>query len=138
MKCFIFFLSVLASFQSFANVSITTKTLPNGTVGASYTATINANNGCTPYLWSITGTLPAGLQPVAQGKGLSLTLSGTPITAGTCTFSATVIGCGGHQSQVSYTVVVQPIPFHVVNLTWSASTSPNLAGYNMYRAPPMA
>jgi hypothetical protein len=31
--------------------------------------------------------------------------------------------------------VVQPIPFHVVNLIWSASTSPNLAGYNMYRAP---
>jgi len=135
MKWFVLFLSLFASFQSFANVSITTKTLPNGTVGTSYTATINANNGCTPYRWSITGTLPAGVQSVAQGKELSLTLSGTPTTAGTYKFSATVTGCGGHQSLISYTVVIQPVAVHVVNLSWNASTSPNLAGYNMYRAP---
>jgi hypothetical protein len=133
MKCLVLFLWLLVPLQSFANVSITTKTLPNGTVDSSYSATINATNGCTPYRWSITGTLPAGLQSVVQGKGLSLTLSGTPTTAGTYTFSATVTGCQGHQSQVSYKVVIQAVAVHVVNLSWNAPTSPNLAGYNMYR-----
>jgi hypothetical protein len=135
MNWFVFFLSVFASLQSFAYVSITTKALPNGTVGTAFTATINASGGCIPYRWSMTGTLPAGLQSVAQGNTRSLTLSGTPTTAGTYTFSATVTGCGGCQFHVSYEVVIQPVPFHVVNLSWNASTSLNLAGYNMYRAP---
>ncbi len=131
MKWFVFFLSLFASFQSFANVSITTKTLPNGTVGTAYTATINATGGCTPYRWTMSGTLPAGIQFVAQS--VSLTLSGTPTNASTYKFSAAVAGCGGHHSQISYTVTIQPIPVHAVDLNWSASTSPNLAGYNMYR-----
>ena len=134
MKCLVLFLSLLVSLASFANVvSITTTTLPNGTVGTSYTATINATGGCTPYRWTITGTLPAGIKFVVQSAGLSLALSGTPTTASTYKFSAAVTGCGWHQSRVSYTVVIQPIPFHVVNLSWNASTSLNLAGYNMYR-----
>lgn len=135
MKCLVLFFSLLVSLPTLANVTITTKTLPNGTVGTAYTATINAANGCTPYRWTITGTLPAGIQYVAQNGGRSLTLSGTPRTASTYNFSATVTGCQGHQFQVSYTVVVQSLPFHVVNLSWNASTSQNVAGYNMYRGP---
>jgi hypothetical protein len=134
MKCLVLFLWLLVPLQSFAKVvSITTTTLPNGTVGAAYTATINATGGCAPYRWTMTGTLPTGIQFVAQS--VSLTLFGTPTTASTYKFSAAVTGCGGHHSQISYTVVIQPVPFHVVDLSWNASTSPNLAGYNMYRAP---
>ena len=133
MKCSVLFLSLLVTLPSFANVYITTMTLPNGTVGTSYVATISATNGCTPYRWAITGTLPAGIQYVSQNAGRSLIVSGTPTTASSYTFSATVTGCQGHQSQVSYTVVIQPVPFHVVNLSWNASTSQNIAGYNVYR-----
>ena len=133
MKCLVLFFSLLAALPSFANVYITTTTLPNGTVGGSYTATINATNGCTPYRWAISGTLPAGIQYVSQNSGRSLILSGTPTTASTYQFSATVTGCQGHQFEVSYTVVIQPAPFHVVNLSWTASTSQNIAGYNVYR-----
>jgi hypothetical protein len=32
-------------------------------------------------------------------------------------------------------VIIQAAAFHVVNLSWVASTSPDVAGYNMYRAP---
>lgn len=136
MKYLVLFLSLLVSLPSFANVTITTKTLPNGTVGNAYAATINATGGCTPYRWTITGTLPAGVQFAVQSTGLALTFSGTPITAGTYTFGAAVTGCGGwHPSRVSYTVVIQPIPVHVVDLSWNASTSQNIAGYNVYRGP---
>ena len=133
MKRLVLYSLLLASLQSFANtVSITTATLPNGAVGTAYTATINATGGCTPYRWTISGTLPAGIKYVAQS--VSLTLSGTPTTASTYKFSAAVTGCGGHHpSQISYTVTIQPIPVHAVDLNWSASTSPNVAGYNMYR-----
>lgn len=133
MKYSVLFFSLLVSLPTFANVTITTQSLPNGTVGTAYTATINAGNGCTPYRWTITGTLPTGLQYVAQNAGRSLILSGKPTTASTYKFSATVTGCQGRQSQVSYTVVIQPVPFHVVDLSWTASNSQNIAGYNVYR-----
>jgi Putative Ig domain len=43
-------------------LAITTTTLPSGSVGASYTATLRATGGTTPYTWSLaSGTLPAGL-----------------------------------------------------------------------------
>ena len=35
----------------------------------------------------------------------------------------------------SYTVTIQPMANHVVSLNWQASTSQNVAGYNVYRSP---
>jgi len=41
---------------------ITTSSLPNGTVGIAYSATLAATGGTTPFTWSLTsGTLPTGL-----------------------------------------------------------------------------
>ena len=58
--------------------SITTNTLPNGTVGVVYSQTLAATGGTTPYTWTIaSGTLPAGLSLSASGV-----ISGTPTTAG--------------------------------------------------------
>ena len=34
-----------------------------------------------------------------------------------------------------YALTIQPTPNHVVNLNWQASTSQNIAGYNVYRSP---
>lgn len=136
MKFFVLLVSFFAySSASLANVSITTRTIPNGTVDASYSATLAASGGCLPYSWTISGALPPGLHTSVAGRGTSLTLSGTPTTSGTYAFSATVMGCGKHTSRVSYTVLIQPAPVHIVNLSWTASSSPNLAGYNLYRAP---
>jgi hypothetical protein len=58
--------------------SITTSSLPNGTVGVAYTQTLVATGGTTPYTWAIaSGTLPAGLLLSSGGV-----VSGTPTTAG--------------------------------------------------------
>ena len=136
MKYFwVLLLSLLAySIPCFATVKIITTTLPNGTVGTAYAATIAAKNGCTPYTWTVMGTVPAGVVFTTANNTQALSFSGTPTSASTYSFSVLVKGCGGNTSQLSYTVVVQPEPYHVVNLSWISSTSNNVAGYNMYRS----
>jgi hypothetical protein len=67
-------------------LGITTVSLPNGMVGVPYTATVAAMGGQTPYTWSITGTLPAGLT-LNPATGV---VSGTPTAAGDATFTVKV------------------------------------------------
>jgi hypothetical protein len=115
---------------------MTTTSLPNGTANAAYSAVINASGGCTPYKWAIaSGALPAGVTAKVSSTTRSLNLAGAPTTAATDSFAVKVTGCGGHVSQVSYKVVIQATANHVVDLSWTASTSTDVVGYNMYRAP---
>jgi hypothetical protein len=66
-------------------LSVTTASLPSGTVGTAYSQTLAATGGILPYLW-IAGPLPPGLSVQQDG-----TLSGTPTTAGTNTLSFSVV-----------------------------------------------
>lgn len=93
-----------------------TGTLPNGTVGSSYSATITASGGTQPYTCSITGTLPAGL--ILNG----CTISGTPTAAGSTTVTVTVTDSGSPQQSASQneTIVINPAP-----LTLTTSTLPS-------------
>ena len=71
----------LAIIANVTPVTITTASLPNGTVGQSYTAPVLAASGGTPpYNWSRNGgsTLPQGLGLSASGA-----ITGTPTTVGT-------------------------------------------------------
>jgi hypothetical protein len=69
------------------HVKIETASLPNGAVGTSYNATLMADGGTTPYIWSINkGTLPAGLS-LDSGTGI---ISGMPTTDGDSTFTVQV------------------------------------------------
>ena len=68
-----------------ATPKITTSSLPAGTVGTAYSATLAGSGGITPYTWTISaGTLPAGLSLSTAGV-----LSGTPTAAGVGTSSLT-------------------------------------------------
>jgi len=119
-----------------ANISITTTTVPNGTVNTAYSAAIATTGGCAPATWIITsGTLPAGITMTPSNKPISLSLAGTPTNAATYSFTVKVKGCGAGTSTKSYTVTIQPMANHVVSLNWQASTSQNIAGYNVYRSP---
>lgn len=69
------------------NPTVSTTTLPDGTVGQAYAATLAAANGTAPYRWSITtGALPAGLTL----DMLSGAISGTPTAVGLASFTARV------------------------------------------------
>ena len=67
-------------------LSVTTSSLPTGTIGTTYSQTLAATGGTTPYTWSKkSGTLPAGLTLSTAGV-----ISGKPTTAGTSTFTVQV------------------------------------------------
>jgi hypothetical protein len=138
MKCYLLPLLLLTLASSYvrANISITTTTVPNGTVNTAYSAVISTTGGCAPATWTVTsGTLPAGITMTASNKPISLSLAGTPTNAATYAFTVKVKGCGGGTSTKSYTITIQPAANHVVSLNWNASTSQNIAGYNLYRSP---
>ena len=123
MKCYLLplLLLTLGSYVR-ANISITTTTVPNGTVNTAYSAAIATTGGCAPATWTITsGTLPAGITMTPSNKPISLILAGTPTNAATYSFTVKV--------------TIQPMANHVVSLNWQASTSQNIAGYNVYRSP---
>ncbi|HXA04421.1 MAG TPA: putative Ig domain-containing protein [Bryobacteraceae bacterium] len=68
-------------------LSITTPSLPSGTVGAAYSATLQSSGGATPITWSVSsGSLPPGLSLV-PGTGV---ISGTPSTNSGSPFNFTV------------------------------------------------
>jgi large repetitive protein len=132
-------LLTLGSSYMRANISITTTTVPNGTVNTAYSAAIATSGGCAPATWTITsGSLPAGVTIKASSKPISLSLTGTPTRAATYSFTLRVKGCGGGTATKSYTVAIQAAANHVVDLSWHASTSQGIAGYNVYRSPDAA
>jgi hypothetical protein len=115
-------------------VTITTTSLPNAVAGSFYSGTVTAIDGCTPYKWSVVnGSLPPGLSGQPSSSSTSFTISGTPTETGSDSFEVHVEGCAGHTSQMTYTVQVQQ-PNYAVNLSWDASTSSDITGYNVYRS----
>ncbi len=71
-------------------LSIVTTSLPNATVGAAYSAPLDASGGTPPYAWTVASgsTLPGWLS--LSGSGTNWNLAGTPTAAGTANFSLTV------------------------------------------------
>jgi large repetitive protein len=119
-----------------SDIAITTPSLPNGTIETAYSEVIKASGGCTPYKWAIvSGSLPAGVTAKPSSTTTSLDVAGSPTTAATYSFALKATGCGGAVAQVSYKVVIQSSADHVVDLSWKASTSSDVTGYNVYRGP---
>jgi len=90
---------------------ITTSTLPDGTYGTPYSATLSALQGNPPYSWSLTSSssLPPGLT-LDQSTG---TISGTPTATGSYPFTAEVTDSSSPQPQTAtqqLTLTVDPAP----------------------------
>lgn len=77
---------------TFATLVIETDTLPAGTEGVEYSATLSATGGSGPVAWSVIGgALPSGISLSTDGA-----LTGTPTETGT--FPFTVEADGGGQT----------------------------------------
>lgn len=135
----LYLLLLASALPSLASVTINTTSVPNGAVKSPYSAVIQAANGCLPYKWTIvSGALPAGVTAKASSTTSAFDLSGTPSTAATYSFTVKVTGCGGYSAQVAYKVVIQAGVNHIVDLSWKASTTTDVVGYNVYRSPDAA
>ena len=84
-------------------------TLPGGTVGLPYTASLTAAGGTAPYTWSASN-LPPGLSLNAG------TLAGTPTAAGVYAVGATATDARGSVGSAAYTL-------NIVNATCSGSNA---------------
>jgi hypothetical protein len=67
-----------------ADLAIATTSLPAGTAGAPYSASLSATGGVPPYAWSV---VAGGLPPGVSLDAATGALSGTPTVAGTWAFT---------------------------------------------------
>ena len=102
--------SAVVPFVIVTPVSVSTSSLPLGTVGNVYSTTLLASGGTgTTYNWSIvSGALPPGvlLDGVAQGNTAGQLL-GVPTSAGTYTFTVQATGSASATAAVSITIAPQ-------------------------------
>lgn len=110
-----------ASLRVLAALTVTTASLPNGTVGADYSAGVSASGGLAPLgVWTISGgSLPAGLSLAADGS-----ISGKPTAAGSSSFTVRITDAAGNAATrgLSITVGLPPVP--PVNLVGLPTTLP--------------
>src|SRR5438477_1204131 len=93
-----------ASAPAPAPLAISTTTLPAGTVGSTYSATLTATGGTAPYTWSATG-LPAGLSISGSGA-----ITGTPTATGSFSASIGVLDSSNAKATQSYSISIASAP----------------------------
>jgi hypothetical protein len=92
-----------ATLEVTSGLTITTRSLPNGTEGTQYSETLAATGGEQPYSWSVTsGSLPEGLTlDPTTGE-----ISGTPTESGESTIEVTVTDKLGATAKAGYSLKV--------------------------------
>ncbi|NLS01744.1 autotransporter domain-containing protein, partial [Rhizobium sp. P38BS-XIX] len=78
--------------------------LPAGIVNTAYSQTVTASGGTSPYGYSVSGTLPAGLS-LNHATGA---ITGTPTTAGNYSFSVSVTDANNATGSAAYTIAIAP------------------------------
>ncbi|MGH7274918.1 MAG: putative Ig domain-containing protein, partial [Nitrospiria bacterium] len=105
--------------------TITTTSLPEGMVGALYTAPVIVTGGTTPYTWSFSGSLPPG----ATLNSTTGVISGIPTLAGSFIFTAIVTDVNRVSDSQVLTIKINPsllitttaLPDGTVGISYSAT-----------------
>src|SRR5207244_710099 len=90
-----------------ATLSITTTSLPGGTVGIAYSQTVGSSGGTAPLTWSVaSGSLPAGLN-LNTSTGV---ITGTPSSAGTASFTLHLADSASQTADRSLSITIAAAP----------------------------
>lgn len=94
--------STTLAFVIAAALSVTSTTVPNGTVGVPYSATLTTSGGKPPVTWAVaSGQLPTGLSLSSSGS-----ITGTPSSAWSYTFVAQATDSAANTASQSFTLNV--------------------------------
>ncbi|MCZ2148812.1 MAG: Ig domain-containing protein [Bryobacterales bacterium] len=96
-----------------SGLSVTTSSLPPGTVGVAYSQTLQASGGAAGRTWSATGNLPPGLT-LAGATGI---ISGTPSQAGSFSFTARVQDNQGNTATAPLSITVVALPVSGISIS---------------------
>ncbi len=100
-----------------ATLSVSTTSLPGGTVGTPYSQGLSASGGTGSYTWSVSsGSLPAGLS-LAGG-----TIGGTPTAPGTASFTVQVTDSANTTATQPLSIAVAPAPLSVSTTSLAGGT----------------
>jgi hypothetical protein len=111
-------ITVNLSLQVATPLTVLTASLPNATLNATYSATLQGGGGTPPFSWLIVpgaGSLPLGLSLSTQGN-----ITGTPTTGGSFSFTVQVTDSGGRTAAKALTISVS-----VGTLTITTNSLPN-------------
>lgn len=90
-------------------VTISTTSLPQGTIGTSYNATVIATGGAGPLQFTLaSGTLPTGLTLAASGA-----ISGTPTALGSYTFTVQAADAFLQSASQQLSITIQSVPITI-------------------------
>ena len=130
-----FMLLLLLSASSFA-VKIVTTSLPAATIDEPYSQEVKISAGCSPFIWTLAGSLPPGLTgaPNSNDGGNGYFITGTPTAAGVYSFTLELKGCEGGTASKEYELAVDGDSSYSVELSWKVSTSLDVIGYNIFRS----
>jgi hypothetical protein len=107
-------------------LSITTPSLPNGTIGSAYSTGIATSGGVPPVTLTLaSGTLPAGL-------GLAgATISGTPTTAGTSTFTIRATDAAAQTVTRQFQIMIASTPLVITSSALANGTTGSAYNANL-------
>jgi hypothetical protein len=130
-----FMLLLLMPASAFA-VKIVTTSLAAATIDKPYSQEVKISPGCSPFTWTLVGSLPPGLTgaPNSEDGGNAYFITGTPTVAGVYSFTLDVKECRGKTASEKYQLTVDGNSSYSVELSWNASTSPDVIGYNLFRS----
>jgi len=115
---------------SINGTSISTATLADGYDTVSYSQTLTASGGVSPYGWlHVSGNMPDGLS-LDSATGV---ISGTPRGTGTSTFTIQALDAYGGPATKSFTIAIQNAPLAITTSTLptGAVTAPYIYSQNL-------
>ena len=127
-------LAVTPTSLNFGNVSVGTDAQLNGTLTASVASvTVNSDTLNNP-VFALSG-LPSYPIVIPAGQHVGFTVTFTPSATGAASGSLSFASTASNSPTIeSLAGTGTPPPQHSVNLSWTASTSQNIIGYNIYRS----